>query len=80
MHRTPNLRLPEGFSFHIKKENRATKMGVVLTRVAELATEVREREEIQKMKWKARKTPEIIDTTVSWVFHGNGLERCVQAW
>jgi hypothetical protein len=41
------------------RENMAKKSGIVLTRVAELATDVSPREWIQKAKWSARNNPEV---------------------
>jgi hypothetical protein len=46
-----------------------TKMGWVVTRTTELATEVYFREAIQKAKWRLRKRPERRNHPISFLSH-----------
>jgi hypothetical protein len=53
-------------SRRMKAEARATKIGVVVTKITELATEVYLRELIQKAKWKQRKSPAPAEGRISF--------------
>jgi hypothetical protein len=50
-------RTPEIRSFRRKVEARPTKIGLVVTKITELATEVYCREVIHRAKWKQRNNP-----------------------
>jgi hypothetical protein len=50
-------RTQETLSLNIEMEKRATKIGLVVTKITELATEVYCKEVIHRAKWKQRNSP-----------------------